>query len=167
MDYAQVSHLFAGPVPQSQMQGEILDFVSPDCPHKKIGRAYDKAAGIYDDYIGGESFLMKTARRINLGLDKEVVEECGKITKNMLEQVKNGIILDIPAGTGIITFEEYIKYPKILFIAAEYSWGMIKKAKKRIEQLNAKNILLIRADAGNLPFKNDSFLLCYNLAPNP
>ena len=82
----------------------------------------------------------------------------------MTDQLKNGIVLDIPAGTGIFAFDEYVKHPGILFVAAEYSLGMLKKAQERIKKLGAKNITLIRADVGALPFKDGIFdaVLCLN-----
>jgi len=143
----------------------IPDFIPPDCPHQKIGVAYDKTAGQYDSYITGENFFLKILKKIALGLDKEAETECKRVINKMLSRMNGeGTVLDIPAGTGLFTFEEYVKKPEILFIAAEYSWGMLKQAQQKIKRLNAKNILLVRADVGSLPFKNESFdaLICLN-----
>jgi len=147
-----------------QVKDGILDFVSPDCPHKKIGEAYDKASGQYDNYIAGNNPLLKILKRIALGLDKEAAAEYVSITKKMLSQLKEGIVLDIPAGTGLFTFEEYAKRPDILFVAAEYSRGMLLRAQQKIKSLKAENIVLIRADVGNLPFKPETFdaVICLN-----
>lgn len=142
----------------------IIDFVSPDCPHKKIGEAYDKASGQYDNYIAGNNPLLKILKKIALGLGKEAAAEYVSVTQKMLSRLEGGIVLDIPAGTGLLTFEEYVKRPDILFIAAEYSWGMLCRARQKIKDLNAKNISLIRADVGSLPFKPETFdaVICLN-----
>ncbi|MBU1026942.1 MAG: methyltransferase domain-containing protein [Candidatus Margulisbacteria bacterium] len=141
-----------------------MDFAPPSSPHQKIARAYDKASEKYDNYVTGDNFLLKILKKIALGLDKEAEIECRNIIRKMLSQIREGTVLDIPAGTGLFTFEEYLKHPNILFIAAEYSWGMLKQAHKKIKELGAKNILLVRADVGNLPFKTACFdaVLCLN-----
>jgi ubiquinone/menaquinone biosynthesis C-methylase UbiE len=112
----------------------------------------------------GDNLPLRILKKIALGLDKEAEEECTRVTREMLEQVKEGFVLEIPSGTGLLTFKEYINHPHITFIAAEYSHGMLEQAKKKIKELNAKNIIPIRADVGNLPFKPESFnaVLCLN-----
>ena len=164
MDFNRIFDLLDNTVVMPVVEEGILDFVPSNCPHKKIGAAYDKASRKYDGYITGENPLLKILKKVALGLDKEAEIECTNIIKKLLSQVKEGVILDIPAGTGLFTFEEYVRHPKITFIAAEYSWGMLRQARQKVERLNAKNILLVRADVGNLPFKNEIFdaVLCLN-----
>jgi ubiquinone/menaquinone biosynthesis C-methylase UbiE len=164
MKFNRIFELLESPERKPQMREGILDFVPHDCPHKKIGKAYDKAAGKYDDYILGKDVFLRGLKKFALGLDKEASEGCAEVTRAMLSRIKEGIVLDIPAGTGLSTFEEYVKYPNVLFVAAEYSWGMLRKAQEKVKQLDADNILLVRADVGNLPFKAESFdaVLCLN-----
>jgi ubiquinone/menaquinone biosynthesis C-methylase UbiE len=164
MDFNRIFDLLDNTVVMPVVEEGILDFVPSNCPYKKIGAAYDKASRKYDGYITGENPLLKILKKVALGLDKEAEIECTNIIKKLLSQVKEGIVLDIPAGTGLFTFEEYAKHPDILFVAAEYSWGMLRQAQQKVERLNAKNIILVRADVGNLPFKSEIFdaVLCLN-----
>ncbi|MFH1386886.1 MAG: methyltransferase domain-containing protein [bacterium] len=164
MNYKQISPLLHESAPVLKTTGNVLDFVGDNHAHKKIGAAYDKASEIYDDYILSESFLLALLKKLALGIGKEAETECQKIVETMLDQVGEGTILDVPAGTGAFTFTEYAKYPKITFIAVEYSLGMLKKAAERVKKLKAKNIILVRADVGQLPFKDNTFdaVLCLN-----
>ncbi|MDD5382454.1 MAG: methyltransferase domain-containing protein, partial [Candidatus Margulisbacteria bacterium] len=110
------------------------------------------------------SFWLQILKQIALGLGKEAITECNLLVKRMIGQVAGGVVLDIPAGTGLFTFDEYVKHPGITFIAAEYSRGMLEKAREKAAELKAKNIILVRADVGRLPFKDDCFdaVLCLN-----
>jgi ubiquinone/menaquinone biosynthesis C-methylase UbiE len=157
MNFNHITELLTDPGIESRMEGGIPDFIPPQSPHIKIGKAYDQASKDYDNYILGENIFLKILKKIALGLDKEAAEVCTKITRDMLSRLKKGIVLDVPAGTGLFTFEEYAKHPNILFVAAEYSRGMLKQAQQKIKKLNAKNIHPVRADVGNLPFKAESF----------
>lgn len=157
MDFNRIFELLDNSWPKPRIVAGIPDFVPPDCPHKNIGKAYDKAIVIYDDYMQDNKLHLRILKRVLLGMRKEDTDECVKITKNIIDTVKRGIVLDIPCGTGVFTFEEYVKAPDITFVAADYSWGMLGEAKKRLENLKAKNIILIRADVGKLPFKDQIF----------
>ena len=63
----------------------------------------------------------------------------------------DGVLLDVPAGTGLVTASLYARYPNATIIAADYSMGMLKEAKKRFEDQGLGNVCLIRADVANLP----------------
>jgi len=160
----QIFTLLEDSTSKPQLNEGIWDFVAEDCQHKKIGQAYDKAAAKYDGYISGNSFLLKTLKKIALGLDEEAAKSYKVIIGQMLAQINEGIVLDVPAGTGLYSFEEYSKHPQILFIAVEYSMGMLRQAQTKIKELGAKNILLVRADVGCLPFKSAIFdaAICLN-----
>jgi ubiquinone/menaquinone biosynthesis C-methylase UbiE len=164
VDFNRIFSLLEEPSPLLQIHNGFLDFVPHASPHHRIGKAYDQAAEKYDHYVQGNRLLLRILKKIALGIDKEAEMECRNIIKNLLTRVKEGIVLDIPAGTGLFTFEEYVKHPNILFIAAEYSWGMLRQARQKVERLNAKNIILVRADVGTLPFKGECFdaVLCLN-----
>jgi len=164
MKFNRIFELLKDASAEPEIKEGVLDFIPHENPHAKIGKAYDKASGKYDDYILGKDVFLRALKKFALGLDKEAAETCTEITQIMLSKVKEGIVLDIPTGTGLSTFEEYVKYPEVLFVATEYSWGMLEKARKKLKELKAENILLVRADVGNLPFKTESFdaVLCLN-----
>jgi ubiquinone/menaquinone biosynthesis C-methylase UbiE len=165
MNIHRILELLDDSSPKPRTSSEILDFVAEDSPHHEIRKAYDKASTSYDNYIGGDSFLLKYLKKLALGIDTEAAIEYKKITRQMLAQVKaGGIVLDMPAGTGLYTFEEYVRRPDILFVAAEYSPGMLGRAREKARHLKADNIVFVRADVGCLPFKAGSFdaVLCLN-----
>ncbi|OEC87113.1 hypothetical protein A9507_08285 [Methanobacterium sp. A39] len=66
----------------------------------------------------------------------------------------NGLILDVPVGSGVFTCKKYPKLKNAKIICVDYSYGMLMEAKKVYEKNNIKNVALIRADIGNLPLKS-------------
>jgi hypothetical protein len=68
-------------------------------------KGYNKlVSNIYDDYILTEKLLFKIVAKIIWGfVDKE---HSKKLLKNIPDDF-SGKILDIPAGTGILTYEKY------------------------------------------------------------
>jgi ubiquinone/menaquinone biosynthesis C-methylase UbiE len=157
MSFKRIFDLLDVPAPQPKVIDGIFDFVPSADPHKAIGEAYDKSIVIYDDYMQSKKLHLRILKRILLGMGKEDTDECTKITRKFIDLVGSGIVLDIPCGTGVFTFEEYAKARNITFIAADYSLGMLKEANKRVKDLGAQNIILVRADVGALPFKNQVF----------
>lgn len=137
----------------------ILDFTVAQTEkiNEDIGQAYDKVIGIYDDYMNCSKPHLGLLKRILLGMGKEDTAACTKLTKELISKVKKGYILELPVGTGIFTIEEYVKHPEITFVAVDYSWGMLQEAKKKVDQLKARNVLLVRADVGRMPFKDEVF----------
>jgi ubiquinone/menaquinone biosynthesis C-methylase UbiE len=75
----------------------------------------------------------------------------------------DGILLDVPVGTGVLTFEKYMRLKRARIIAIDYSFGMLLKAKQRFAGTDIKNITLIRADVGNLPIEDAGVDLCLSM----
>ena len=42
-------------------------------------------------------------------------------------------------------------------VGVDFSWGMLRKAKKKAERLGMENLHFVEANVGQLPFKNNSF----------
>ena len=63
----------------------------------------------------------------------------------------DGVLIDVPVGTGVFTDSLYANFPNATIIAIDYSMGMLQKAKDRFEQQGIDNICLVRADVANLP----------------
>ena len=69
-------------------------------------------------------------------------------------------ILDIGMGTGWFTNRLSFLFPDSLVIGLDFATGMVKFAKRKYEELK-----VIQADAGHLPFKENSFdVITSNLA---
>jgi ubiquinone/menaquinone biosynthesis C-methylase UbiE len=68
----------------------------------------------------------------------------------------DGILLDVPVGTGIFTSPFYTKFPKATIIGIDLSMGILRKARERFERDGMRNVCLLRADAANLPLRNNT-----------
>lgn len=81
--------------------------------------------------------------------------------RHMMRMLKNseyGHILDIGAGDGIFELELAKRSYNICGIDIDRKKLLL--AKERIERMEYKGINLILADAGHIPFKEDSFVSC-------
>ncbi len=63
----------------------------------------------------------------------------------------DGILLDVPVGTGLFTHSLYAGFPDATIIAIDYSMGMLQQAKSRFQQSGLSSVCLLRADVANLP----------------
>jgi ubiquinone/menaquinone biosynthesis C-methylase UbiE len=120
----------------------------------KIKKGYKSISNIYDKYITGGNLLFKIVTKIIWGFnDKDYLI-------NLLENIPDnfsGKLLDIPAGTGVLTYEKYMKINNSNIICMDYSNDMLGMAKKRFERNGLKNIECKQGDVGNIPFENETF----------
>ncbi|MDR2119274.1 MAG: class I SAM-dependent methyltransferase [Tannerella sp.] len=119
-----------------------------------INKGYKSVSHIYDDYILSEKPLFKIISKIIWGFtDKEYAMP-------LLENIPDnfsGKILDIPAGTGILTHEKYLKLKNAEIVCMDYSNDMLDIAKKRFEDNNLYHTACKQGDVGNIPFENETF----------
>jgi ubiquinone/menaquinone biosynthesis C-methylase UbiE len=119
-----------------------------------IGKGYKSVSNIYDDYILSEKPLFKIIAKVVWGFtDKEY---SAKLLENIPDDF-SGRILDIPAGTGILTCEKYLKMKYAEIVCMDYSKDMLDIAKKRFEDKNINNIECKQGDVGNIPFAEETF----------
>jgi ubiquinone/menaquinone biosynthesis C-methylase UbiE len=120
----------------------------------KIKKGYRSISNIYDNYITGKNILFKIVLKIIWGFnDKDY-------SIKLLENIPNdftGNILDIPAGTGISTYEKYKNLNNAKIVCMDYSNDMLEIAKRRFENNNLKNIECKQGDVGNMPFEKETF----------
>ncbi len=90
-------------------------------------------------------------------LHKEIGRElAAKVIK--IESVDS--ILDIGMGTGFITKKLKFYFPESLIVGLDFAEGMINKARE-----GETDLTIVQADAGQLPFKDNSFdVIVSNLA---
>ncbi|MBY9001742.1 MAG: class I SAM-dependent methyltransferase [Candidatus Heimdallarchaeota archaeon] len=116
--------------------------------------AYDSFAHQFDPWITNSRLYLKLIKKITWGYTDDTI-----YTKKVLDMIPEdfeGVILDVPVGTGIFTVEKYTKLRKAKIIAIDYSIEMLKIAKKRYEEAGLENVIYLRADVCNLPLKTDS-----------
>ncbi|MDR1230140.1 MAG: class I SAM-dependent methyltransferase [Spirochaetaceae bacterium] len=120
----------------------------------KMQSGYKSVSSIYDKYITSGNLFFKTVSKIIWGFEDR------DYSIKLLENIPNnfdGKILDIPAGTGILTVDKYKQLNNPEIICMDYSTDMLKIAKERFENNNLKNIECKQGDVGNIPFENGTF----------
>ena len=71
----------------------------------------------------------------------------------------DGVLLDVPVGTGTFTFDKYRKLNKAGIIAIDYSLAMLQKAQERYAENGIHNVTFIRGDVG-ICRSNKPALIC-------
>lgn len=130
----------------------ILDFypVSED----KVSRAYDKIAHRYDMLLSRPSIPRRIINALVWGMGDDSTYL--KTVLSYLPSDFDGILLDVPVGTGVFTSPIYTKYPKATIIGIDLSMSMLRKARECFERDGLRNVFLLRADVANLPLRNDA-----------
>jgi len=114
-------------------------FIPIDYTKEEMQRFYDKFAEIYDKEL-------KSERKGTKGQNILAAEF---LIKKIKKHIKEGEILDLGAGTGLIT-EMFVKEGFSPATLIDYSKGMLNKAKRRN---NLKNAKFIKEDLRNLNLK--------------
>ena len=60
-----------------------------------------------------------------------------------------GVLLDVPVGTGTFTFAKYRKLNKARIIAVDSSLAMLQKAQERYAEHGIHNVAFIRGNVAN------------------
>lgn len=142
----------------------IVDFLPNTAD--KISKAYDSSASSYDNYmtlsgLGWKLFGTPFVLLVWGFLDDKVFINgpLASIPENF-----DGVLLDVPVGTGMFTFDTYRKLNKARIIAIDYSLAMLQKAQKRYAENGIHNVTFIRGDVGNLPVQQESIDICLSMA---
>jgi ubiquinone/menaquinone biosynthesis C-methylase UbiE len=133
---------------------DIVDF----CPDvkDKISKAYDACSSRYDRYMAyatSPGMFGKIFDRPVWGFSGD-----GGITDEVLSHLPaefDGVLLDVPVGTGLFTCSRYAGFPRAAIVAVDYSMGMLRKARKRFLEHGVGNVHLLRADVTDLPVADD------------
>ena len=145
-------------VENSDITYPIIDGIVDFCPQVRdiVSRSYDKFASRYDEYITSSSVLMKLLDRFVWGSAYDTSDLMTNTVLSNLPSKFEGVLLDVPVGTGVFTDSQYAQFPNATIIAVDYSMGMLQKSKERFAQKGLTNVFLVRADIANLPLTNDS-----------
>jgi hypothetical protein len=110
--------------------GGIVDF----CPHAhdRIWASYDKIAARYDPCITASTLRAKILGRIIWGRpsDRDPMEE----VLSLLPDRFDGVLLDVPVGTGVFTAPLYRRYPEATIIGVDCSMNMLRQAQARFSE---------------------------------
>lgn len=125
----------------------IIDFI-PGIKDE-VSDSYDAMSAQYDAYMASSNSGWKIANWFTWGFADD--EKYARQLLTMIPDDFNGVLLDVPAGTGILTLDKYKRMKDAGIIAVDYSLGMLRQAKKWYTQHGVQNVILLRADVGNLP----------------
>lgn len=132
----------------------IVDGIVDFCPESqdRIAASYDKVAKRYDPGITASTLRSKVLDRIIWGRagDLDPMEE----VLSLLPSRFDGVLLDVPVGTGVFTAPLYRRYPNATIIGVDCSMNMLRKAKIHFRQQGANNVHLLKADAAHLPLRD-------------
>ena len=126
----------------------------------KIETGYKSISNIYDKYITSGNIFFKLGAKFIWGINTN------DYSIKLLEKLPNdfsGKILDIPTGTGILTYEKYKKMNNSKIICMDYSGDMLEIAKVRFKKNGIYNIECIQGDVGNIPCENKTFDLVLSM----
>ena len=128
----------------------IVDF--PGERQDRVSASYDSAAHRYDAYMTSSTLFMKVCNTLIWGIsdDRKYID----MFLSYLPSQFDGVLLDVPVGTGIFTAPVYAGFPDATIMAVDSSMGMLRKAGERFQQQGLKNFRLIRADVANLPVRD-------------
>lgn len=127
---------------------------NPQKVNKNIKNAYKNSLSIYDEILMGRTWWSRLYLNIFWGgINDEYIAD--KLLSRIPTKF-DGLILDVPVGTGIFTAKHYKKLKNARIIGVDYSEDMLKKCKILMKK-HLISIDLINGDVGNLEFKDQYF----------
>lgn len=126
-----------------------------------ISESYDRLVSHYDDYMVSQSFGWRLIRRVGWGF-----AAAAEYAQEVLAEIPDdfdGVLLDVPVGTGVLTVEKYRKLKMAMIIAVDYSLGMLKRAKQSFESNGIMNATYLRGDVGRLPVADSKVDMCLSM----
>lgn len=130
----------------------IIDFCGQE--QDGISASYDAIAPRYDSILTRPNMFWRFCNKIIWGIGDDI-----GYTDTVLSYMPsrfNGVLLDVPVGTGVFTCSLYARFPNATIIGIDSSIGMLQKAKKCFQQQGLKNVCLLRADVAKLPIKDSA-----------
>jgi phosphatidylethanolamine/phosphatidyl-N-methylethanolamine N-methyltransferase len=103
---------------------------------KKVERVYSNYAGVYDQIFG------------------RIFHESRESAVRRLKPQPGERVLEVGVGTGL-SLPLYPAHCSVTGI--DLSAGMLEKAQRRLRQHDLSHVRLLRMDAGNMEFSDDSF----------
>ena len=141
-------------VEDSDITYPIIDGIIDFCPQAgdEISASYDKVASRYNGCLTNSNIFAKVTNLIVWGFVDDY--DYADTVLSYLPFEFDGILLDVPVGTGVFTDSLYTRFPNATILGVDYSMGMLKLAKERFAKKGLSNICLVRADVANLPLPN-------------
>jgi len=148
---------------RSDMSYPIRDGIVDFLPGVRdlISVSYDRSASRYDSYMKSGNLFWTLIRQIGWGIAR--TESYTAKVLSVIPDDFDGVLLDVPVGTGVLTLEKYARMKKATILSVDYSIGMLQQAKKRFEQRDIDNVIFVRGDVGSLPLRDSSVDFCVSM----
>ncbi|MFW9942579.1 MAG: methyltransferase domain-containing protein [Candidatus Thorarchaeota archaeon] len=130
---------------------DIIDFI-PEESRKNID-SYAKRAKRYEKIFKKPGLFIRLFDKFVWGITHN---DYAPQVIDFIPKGFNGILLDIPVGTGVFTYEKYKNLPDATIIVGDYSINMLKFAKEKFTTNKITNIIYLHTDVGNLPLIDQS-----------
>lgn len=130
-----------------------------------IRSAYHLTGGnnFYDGMITCSTLSGKAVCRLVWDMNQA---ECDAYLENALSGIPehfSGKLLEVPAGTGILTMPLYRTLPEADITCLDYSADMMGQAQEKANRLHLKNVTFQQGDVGTLPFTDGEFDIVLSL----
>lgn len=122
-------------------------------PDRERGNVYDTQFGTIYDLVACNPLY----NRILWGYSTSIFES---IASDVLKSSRKGKVLDLGCGSLAFTARTYSQYSQRPVVLVDQSLKMLRMAKSRLVEMSGAvpaNMVLLQADASQLPFVPDSF----------
>ncbi len=116
----------------------------------KVSAAYSSIAETYDSFLASIKLSTRLYNMIAWGFVDDF-GNCQRIMDDIPTDFE-GVVLDVPVGTGLYSFEKFQKLKKADIFGLDYSMAMLRQAQRRFGNTEIDNTTLIHADVVQLPF---------------
>ena len=145
----------------------VVDGIVDFCPDVKdsVSKAYDACSSLYNAYMASAvspGMFRRMFDRLVWGFSGD-----GGITNELLSHLPSefdGVLLDVPVGTGLFTCSRYAGFPNATIVAIDYSMGMLQAARMRFLEHGVNNVHLFRGDVANLPVRGGAVDILVSMA---
>jgi len=114
------------------------------------------SADLYEDYMESRDWKSKTFNSIAWGT-RLTSGMFSKPMKVFLTELQEGMILDIPVVSGLVSTPVYLDFHQMTFVAMGYSSDNLHNAYNRIAGKGVDNTILIQGEPHKLPLKDEIF----------
>lgn len=132
----------------------VVDGIVDLCPESRdrIAISYDRIATQYDRCITASSLRMKLFGWLIWGhaSDRDPMKQ----VLSLLPDSFNGVLLDVPVGTGVFTAPLYRRYPEATIVGVDCSRNMLRRAQACFQEHEVRNVHLVKADVADLPIQD-------------
>ena len=128
----------------------IIDFLPG--VNDDVSAMFDGMADKYDELMNSSNGILKLGNWFTWGFMDDWCYADWLLTQ--IPDDFDGVLLDVPSGTGILALEKYKKLKRATIIALDYSIEMLRRARENFQKAGLQNVILVRADAARLPVLN-------------